>query len=390
MLTALLQIFGSLRLTVILLSASMVLIFFGTIDQVEYGIWHTQKLYFESFVVAWQYPALWPAGDQLTWLRIPMFGGYTIGSLMLINLTVAYTRRFSLKAAKIGLYAIHSGLMLLIVSELLTDLLAVESQMTVPENGRANYSQTVRENELVLIDRSHPDHDQVHAIPAEILKPGHTLDIPDTSLRARVLHFYPNAQLVRTSDASSPANRGVATKMGVTAIPRAPDYSEKAINTATAYIEILDGDASLGTWLLANVLDERFPPQTVQTYERDYEIALRFQRHYYPFEIELLDFAHDKYPGTDIPFNFSSKVITHHPEPAKNQQALIYMNHPLRYEGLTFYQASFSPDETATILQVVRNPGWLLPYFSVLLMGLGMTYQFGLHFIKYLNKRKPA
>lgn len=388
--SALLQIFGSLKLTVILLSASMVLIFFGTIDQVEYGIWHTQKLYFESFVVAWQYPAVWPAGDQLTWLRIPMFGGYTIGGLMLINLTVAYTRRFSLKAAKLGLYAIHLGLMLLIVSELLTDLLAVESQMTVPENGRANYSQTVRENELVLIDRSHPEHDRVHALPTRLLKPGRTLDIPDTSLRARVINFYPNAQLVRAPEARSPANRGVAAKMGVAAIPQAPDYSEKAINTATAYIEILDGEDSLGTWLLSNVLDERFPAQTVPTSDRDYEIALRFQRHYYPFEIELLDFAHDKYPGTEIPFNFSSKIVTHHPDSAKNQQALIYMNHPLRYEGLTFYQASFSPDETATILQVVRNPGWLLPYVSVLLMGLGMSYQFGLHFRKYLKKRNTA
>jgi hypothetical protein len=387
---ALLQIFGSLKLTVILLSASMVLIFFGTIDQVEYGIWHTQKLYFESFVVAWQYPPVWPGGDSLTWLRIPMFGGYTIGGLMLINLTVAYTRRFSLKAAKLGLYAIHLGLMLLIVSELLTDLLAREAQMTVPEGGRANYSQTVRDNELVLIDRSNPEHDRVHTIPARLLKPGRSIDIPDTQLRARVLNFYPNAQIVRAPEAKSPANRGAAAKMGITAIPKAPDYSEKAVNTATAYIEILKGDESLGSWLVSNVLDERFPAQTVQTADRDYEIALRFQRYYYPFEIGLLDFAHDKYPGTEIPFNFSSKIVTHHPDPAKKQQALIYMNHPLRYEGLTFYQASFSPDETATILQVVRNPGWLLPYISVLLMGLGMSYQFGLHFTKYLKKRKTA
>jgi hypothetical protein len=63
------------------------------------------------------------------------------------------------------------------------------------------------------------------------------------------------------------------------------------------------------------------------------------------------------------------------------------MNHPLRYEGLTFYQASFSPDETATVLQVVRNPGWLLPYFSVLMMGFGMCYQFGLHFHRFLTTR---
>ncbi len=387
---ALLQIFSSLKLTVILLSASMVLIFFGTIDQVEYGIWHTQKLYFESFVVAWQYPPQWPAGDQLTWVRIPMFGGYTIGGLMLINLTVSYTRRFSLKTAKLGLYAIHFGLILLLVSELLTDLLAVESQMTISENGRANYSQTIRENELVLIDRSDPEFDQVHAIPVDSLKPGKKVQIPDTSLYAQVVSLYPNSQLVQAQGSQNPANRGVAEKMGVTAIPKAPDYSEKAINTVTAYVEILDGQESLGTWLVSNVIDDRFPPQTIQASERDYEIALRFQRHYYPFELELLDFAHDKYPGTEIPFNFSSKIVTHNPDSAKNQQALIYMNHPLRYEGLTFYQASFSPDETATVLQVVRNPGWLLPYVSVLLMGLGMTFQFGLHFTKYLKKRKTA
>lgn len=388
--SALLQIFSSLKLTVILLSASMVLIFFGTIDQVEYGIWHTQKLYFESFVVAWQYPALWPAGEQLTWLRIPMFGGYTIGGLMLINLTVAYTKRFSLKTAKLGLYAIHFGLILLIVSELLTDILAVESQMTVPEGGRANYSQTIRTNELVLLDRSNPDFDRVHTIPAKLLKPGRTLPIPDTRLTLRVLSFYPNAKLVQAQNGQSPANRGAGAKMGISAIPEAPDYSEKAINTATAYIEIFEKETSLGIWLVSNVIDDRFPPQMVQTKAKDFEVALRFKRYYHHFEIELIDFAHDKYPGTEIPFNFSSKVLTHNPDPAKNQQALIYMNHPLRYEGLTFYQASFSPDETATVLQVVRNPGWLLPYVSVLLMGLGMCFQFGLHFAKFLKKRTAS
>jgi hypothetical protein len=178
--------------------------------------------------------------------------------------------------------------------------------------------------------------------------------------------------------------------MGISAIPEAPDYSEKAINTATAYIEIFEKETSLGIWLVSNVIDDRFPPQLVQTEAKDFEVALRFKRYYHSFEVELIDFAHDKYPGTEIPFNFSSKVLTHNPDPTKNQQALIYMNHPLRYEGLTFYQASFSPDETATVLQVVRNPGWLLPYVSVLLMGLGMCFQFGLHFAKFLKKRTAS
>ena len=46
-----LKFFSSLRLTVVLLTLSLVLIFFGTLDQVEYGIWETQKRYFESFFV---------------------------------------------------------------------------------------------------------------------------------------------------------------------------------------------------------------------------------------------------------------------------------------------------------------------------------------------------
>ena len=76
--------------------------------------------------------------------------------------------------------------------------------------------------------------------------------------------------------------------------------------------------------------------------DRSFEIALRFTRHYYPFEIELIDFKHEKYPGTEVPFNFSSEVKVTHQDSTKNQKALIYMNHPLRYEGLTFFQASFA------------------------------------------------
>jgi cytochrome c biogenesis protein ResB len=135
-------------------------------------------------------------------------------------------------------------------------------------------------------------------------------------------------------------------------------------------------------------MDERFPPQMVDTGDQSFEIALRFTRHYYPFEIELIDFKHEKYPGTEVPFNFSSEVKVTHQDSTKNQKALIYMNHPLRYEGITFFQASFANQDKTSIFQVVRNPGWLLPYLSVLLMGLGMCVQFGMHFFKFLRKQR--
>ena len=221
----LLKFFSSLQLTVVLLALSMALIFFGTLDQVEYGIWHTQKLYFESFLVVWAYPEAWVAYDQLFWLRIPMPGGYLLGGMLLINLVTAHLTRFKLSFKKSGLFLIHFGLILLLISELLTDLLSQESQMPVDEGGRSNYSQEYRANELVLIDRSPADFDTVHSIPVALLKPGQTIAVPDSPLSIRTVNYYPNAQIGRAPQGAaptkSPANRGTATKMCIIVTPTA-------------------------------------------------------------------------------------------------------------------------------------------------------------------------
>lgn len=371
----------------------MMLIFFGTLDQVEYGIWHTQKLYFESFLAIWAYPEAWVGHASLHWLRIPMPGGYLLGGFLLVNLIAAHVTRFSLSAKKAGIFLIHFGLILLIVSELMTDILAVESNMPVDEGGRSNYSQSYRDNELVLIDRTRAEHDTVHSIPVSLLKSGKTVAVPDSPLSIRTVSYYPNANIGRSQGGApvdTPATQGIAIKMGIIATPTKVTYAENEINTATAYIEVLGPEGSLGTWLVSNVIDERFPPQMVRLGDQVWEIALRLKRYYHPFELELVDFSHDKYPGTEIPFNYSSEVMVHHNDPTKNQKALIYMNHPLRYEGLTFYQASFANQDRTSIFQVVRNPGWALPYISVLLMGIGMCVQFGMHFFKFLKKRSAA
>lgn len=385
------QFFASLRLTVVLLSLSMVLIFFGTLDQVEYGIWHTQKLYFRSFLAVWGYPMAWPAHDKLFWLHIPMPGGYLLGGLLLINLVAAHVTRFQLSVKKSGIVLVHFGLILLLVSELLTSIVAVESQMPVDEGSRSNYSENHRNNELVFIDRSDPEFDTIHAIPVSLLKPGKTVDVPDSPLRIRTVNYFENSQLGRGTgavDPNSPATEGLGVGMGIVVTPARVSYAENALNTATAYVEVLGPDGSLGTWLVSNLLDERFPPQLVQLDGETWDLSLRFKRHYYPFEVELIDFSHDKYPGTEIPFNFSSEVVVHHADSSKTQKALIYMNHPLRYEGFTFYQASFANDDRTSVFQIVRNPGWLLPYVSVLLMGLGLAIQFGMHFFRFLRKRQ--
>jgi hypothetical protein len=63
------------------------------------------------------------------------------------------------------------------------------------------------------------------------------------------------------------------------------------------------------------------------------------------------------------------------------------MNNPLRYAGQTYYQGGFEPGDTVSILQVVRNPAWLTPYLSCILVGLGLTVHFLIHLVQFGKRR---
>jgi hypothetical protein len=72
------------------------------------------------------------------------------------------------------------------------------------------------------------------------------------------------------------------------------------------------------------------------------------------------------------------------------------MNNPLRYAGLTFYQSQMMDAEAAakagerpsSTFQVVRNPSWLTPYLSCLLVFFGLLTQFGQHLFGFVRRRK--
>ena len=81
-------------------------------------------------------------------------------------------------------------------------------------------------------------------------------------------------------------------------------------------------------------------------------------------------------------------VLVQRPDTGEKREVLIYMNNPLRYAGETFYQASWDKDDHGTVLQVVHNPSWLTPYFSCVLVGAGLVWQFLTHLLGFTLKRK--
>ena len=80
---------------------------------------------------------------------------------LLANLIAAHVSRFSLSRKKIGIFIIHSGLVLLFIGQFMTEALQVESFMTLPEGESRNYSESSRKLELAIVDPSDPKVDRV-------------------------------------------------------------------------------------------------------------------------------------------------------------------------------------------------------------------------------------
>ena len=178
--------FVSLKLTVVLLALSIILIFWATLAQVHLGIWGVQEQFFRTFFVL--------AKIRGTAVPVPVFpGGYFIGGLLLLNLIAAHVYRFKLEWRKTGIQLTHTGLILLLVGELLTGLLQVESQMRIEEGHTSHYSESARVNELVVMDTTNPDYNEVVAIPEDVLGDGGVIQHPKLPFQLRIRDYYPNA-----------------------------------------------------------------------------------------------------------------------------------------------------------------------------------------------------
>lgn len=371
--------FVSLKLTVVLLSLSIILIFWATLAQVKLGIWGVQEKFFHAFFVLETIPG--------TSIPVPVFpGGYFVGGLLLINLVAAHIYRFKFEWKKAGIQLSHLGLILLLVGELISSLMQVESNMRIEEGATMRYSESYRLNELVVMDVSNPDYNEVVAIPEAVLSDGGVIQHPKLPFQIRIRDYYPNAALQMREQAPNAAppiaTAGIGSRIAVTPLP--VTYKQDERNAPAADIEFVGTEGTLGTWLVSPLLGM---PQKFDYAGRTWEMALRFKRYYHPFSLTLLNFTHDIYPGTDIPKNFSSRIRLKTDDGRQDREVLIYMNNPLRHAGLTFYQASFEKGDKVTILQVVRNPGWILPYVACIMMAVGLVLQFGLHLLGFIRKR---
>jgi hypothetical protein len=410
------EFFTSLKLTVALLAFAIVLVFVGTLAQADEGLYGAQAHYFKRWFVF---------SAHLFGKQIPLFlpGGYLIGTLLLVNLVATHIYRFELTWKKAGIQFAHAGIIVLLVGQLATDLLSRELTMSFSEGESRNHSASSVEFELVFTQDQ-----EVTAIPDRLLTPGADLTPAKTGLpfTIRVREHWRNSDIVFRAPMmkSGPpvASNGIALNFDFSRDADVKTTDQR--NIPTAVLELLTpSGASLGSWVasdwasdpalveavrngyrqmgagmaqrIGNLLTAE---QAVEVNGKKYAFALRAARVYHPFSLTLLKATHTTYPGTDIPKDFRSRVRIDNTQKGETREVEISMNHPLRYGGYTYYQYQMDAGQVArqqgrtpsSVLQVVRNPGWLTPYVGCIMVGVGLLIQFLYHLIGFVSKKKTS
>lgn len=346
----------------------MLLVALCTLAQSRLGLFGAVDAYIRSFLVWADIPG--------TKLSIPVFpGGGLVGLILMANLIAAQFFRLERSRRKLGMWLVHFGLALLFTGEFVTAFLQREMRMAISQGQTLDFIESPRDVELVVIDKSDAQFDQIYAIPAGKVARQPALEHESWPFTLVVKRYFANARLEQKQPGetgpASIATAGVGPQLLVMEQPRSRNDDQP--DQPAAFVEAVSGDRSYGTWLLSSALGAE---QGLSVGGKEYRFALRHRREYLPFTLTLQQFRRELHPGTEIPRHFSSRVTLRDQERKEDREVLISMNQPLRYGGRAFYQAGFDQDDTVSILQVVKNPGWLIPYVSCLLVGLGLLLHF--------------
>ncbi len=321
----------------------MLLLVIGTWAQSEIGIYRAQQKYFSLF---------WLAGG---WLPLPGAGA------VLAFITAALAARIAVKTRwrdprQFGTALIHAGAILLLAGGGLTALFAEEGHMVLREGETSAIVRSYHDIELAVIDHSDPHSDSVLVFPGPLLQPGRVLGHETLPFALQVRGFCRNCELVG----------GAGDSRILRPLPLARDNE---LNLAGASLALIDGSPATE---LYSLFEQTPAPLAIRRGDRIFSLRIRKAERALPFQLHLVDFVRRTHPGSTIPSWYSSEIELE--EAGVATRNVIRMNEPLRHRGYTFYQASFTADDSgeATVLAVVQNSGRLFPYISSVIVCFGM------------------
>lgn len=364
---------GSYGLAVVLLILLLVLVLFGTLEQVNQGLYEVQKRYFESaFVVHWLYGVI----------PLPLPGAYLLLVLLSVNLFLGSIVFAPKNWRRPGMLIAHSGILLMLFAAFVAHRYAENGHMTLYEGESADYYESYYDWEISIAEASAApgaslqeyiiSQDQFTDLALPMKRTFFAADLP---FELELMGYMPNAMPRLASAGEKQSVDGVV-------LEPAPPARDAEMNAAGLFAAVaekgMDQRKVTILWGLSRA------PWVVTAAGKDYAITLRHRRATMPFTIALKKFTRELHPRTGIASNYQSEVTQI--ENGASRQVVIKMNEPLRAQGYTLYQASWGPQNAPegtplfSTLAVVSNPADQWPLYSCVITSFGLL----LHFIQKL------
>lgn len=324
----------------------------GTVSQKELGILESQNRYFSSYFFMLGF--------------IPLPGGLTLISILLINLLAKFLFKSHWSWAKAGTIVTHFGVLVLILGGAVTYFTSRDGYLMVGEGDSSNIVEDYHQRMVVVREGDR----LIYQLPFEDVHNGLQINPPDTKFSLTIDKACFNCGITRRAESEQDGWTSPGKFMRLDA--KASDPQDEKNMTGIEFSVSGAGADMDGKYLTFDKFPK--PPQITVTSPQPatYTIAIERKKRELPFSLSLQKFKQDFHPGTDMASAYQSNIVVIDGD--SSWPVLIEMNEPLRYRGYTFYQSSFdiTGDKPYTVLTVVENKGRIFPYISTLIVALGL------------------
>jgi hypothetical protein len=399
-LSALLSSFGFVAIILLFL---MVLTFLGTLDQVEHGLFETQKKYFDSlWLVHWFGP-----------IPVPLPGVYLLLALLLVNLVWGGVVRMRKDVARLGILVAHLGIVLMLVAGFVKYRFSIEGHMAVwPRDvSLADYRARVDPTATSLPPTSSDEFQSYFDWDVSIreaVAQGRTTEylVSDSEWADRVedgpvtftsdalpfdlvvRSWMQNAMAV-ASDRQPPMMKVADTSPTVDGYLLWRQSPEKEAEQNVPGLVATLRDKATGKLTDALLWGFEVGPTTIESGGKRWLIHLQRKRWKLPFTLALDKFTFEMHPGTGRAAVFLSDATKI--EDGASQKIKITMNEPLRHRGYTVFQSGYGPKDSPpdvphySDFAVVSNPSDQWPKYSCFVIAAGLLFHFSMKLMKYVR-----
>lgn len=375
------DIFSSFGFVVINLILLFFLVLFGTLYQVDHGLFQAQQKYFYS---------LFLVHDLFGVVPIPMPGAYLCMILLGITLILGGLVRIKKNWKRPGILITHVGILVMLLSALITFKYQIRGNMMLSESPIAESSERYGDEILsysewaIEVGRPEPGstifvigEEEISDLGPNEARTFHSDELPfDVTVSGYLRNAMPEI-----AGAAAPGGERVVDGYYLMALKPNPKVEAEV---AGAYVTLKDKESGEETEGILTGYSRA--PMTATGGGHDWAVAIARKRWKVPFTVYLDDFIVDFHPGTSMAANFESQVTKI--EDGNREKIRIWMNHPLRHKGFTFFQASWGPenarpgDKLFTVFEVVKNPADQGPLVACIIVGIGLL----IHFLQKLGK----